>query len=134
MNMHRNLWLAGVLVPPAQPPEKKRQLCLSILTLLCSPLLQNSGLDPCNSLWSVDISQCDISEFVEGLHTQVVLLENFILEPRYHPIGKSRLSCLREIACGMAQEDETQQGEGGHLEENQGPPAKFLVNSTRDLS
>lgn len=46
MNMHRNLWLAGVLVPPPHPgPHRKRQLCLSILKPLFSPLLQNSRLD-----------------------------------------------------------------------------------------
>lgn len=79
----------------------------------------------------MDISQTDTSKLVEGLHAQVVLLENFILVPRYHPIEESGLSCWREITCGMAREDETQQGEGGHLEENQGPLAKFLVNSMR---
>lgn len=81
----------------------------------------------------MDISKCDPSKFVEGLYTSVVLLENFILEPRYHSIGKYRLYCYREMTCGMGLDGETQQREKGHVEENQGFLAKFPVNSMRDL-
>ena len=86
MNMHRNLWQAGALVAP-------QKLCLSVLMPLCSSLPQGLWAWLCNWLWSTDISKCDTVGFVEGLLIQVVLLENSILEPRYHSVRKSRLYC-----------------------------------------